>query len=238
MMSSSESWQRLSMSLGSNGLRLRSHLAAGWTSGFCWDAIKPSANVPPPSSPKYMMSSRNRGKPHTRLASIHLLLPLSGGCRGKCVSGSHVPTLAPGCPTAVIAYKIKHMHFQRESKCLFLPIISVLPLYSQSLKLFLPLAKRAEAWQAIPGVLEWVMAMVRWGYTLQFARRPPRFHRVLATTVRRENAQVLRAEVMNLLEKAVVTIWHPRPRVWALHVWLLDGSLSSSRACPKHYGRS
>ncbi len=34
-----------------------------------------------------------------------------------------MPTLAPGCPTAVIAYKIKHMHFQRESKCLFLPII-------------------------------------------------------------------------------------------------------------------
>ncbi len=52
-----------------------------------------------------------------------------------------------------------------------------------------------------PRVSEWVMAMVRWGYTLQFARRPPRFHRVLATTVRRENAQVLRAEVMNLLEK-------------------------------------
>ncbi len=216
-----------------------------------------------------------------------------------------------------------HAFSEREQMSFSASCISVLPLYSQSLKLFLPLAKRAEAWQAIPGVSEWVMAMVRWGYTLQFARRPPRFHRVLATTVRRENAQVLRAEVMNLLEKeakfsanffftkstdalayewpslplysfspvallpqvlrqvreqrhkhiliaplwrnqprmselfqllkaapwpiplrrdllsqANGAIWHPRPELWALHVWLLDGSLSSSRACPKHYGRS
>ncbi len=40
-----------------------------------------------------------------------------------------------------------------------------------------------------------------YGYTLQFARRPPHFHGVLATAVRSEDAQVLRAKVMNLLEK-------------------------------------
>ncbi len=44
---------------------------------------------------------------------------------------------------------------------------------------------------------------------LQFARRPPRFHGVLATTVRSENAQVLRAEVMNLLEKGAIEIVPP-----------------------------
>ncbi len=49
----------------------------------------------------------------------------------------------------------------------------------------------AEAWQAIQGVSEWVMATVRRGYTLQLARRPPHFRGVLTTTVRREDAQVL-----------------------------------------------
>ncbi len=37
----------------------------------------------------------------------------------------HGPTIAPRCPTAVIADKIKHIHFQNESKNLFLPTISV-----------------------------------------------------------------------------------------------------------------
>ncbi len=121
----------------------------------------------------------------------------------------HGPTLAPRCPTAVMADKIKHIHFQKESKCHFLPTISILPLCSQYLKLFKPLARRAEAWQTIPGVSEWVMAMVRRGHTLQFARRPPRFCCVLATTVRREDGQVLRTEVVNMLEKGAIEIVPP-----------------------------
>ncbi len=32
----------------------------------------------------------------------------------------------------------------------------------------------------------------------------------------------------NLLSQANGTVWHPRPELWALDVWLLDGSLSSS----------
>ncbi len=110
----------------------------------------------------------------------------------------------PGCLTAEIVEKIKRIHFQKESKSLFLPTISILLLCSQSLEPFQPLATRAKAWQAIPGVSEWVMATIRRGYTLQFARRPPRFRGVLATTVRSEDTQVLRAEVMNLLEKGAI----------------------------------
>ncbi len=52
---------------------------------------------------------------------------------------------------------------------------------------------QAEAWQTIPGVSEWVMATIRWGYTLQIARRPLCFRCVLATTVRSEDAQVNRS---------------------------------------------
>ncbi len=32
----------------------------------------------------------------------------------------------------------------------------------------------------------------------------------------------------DLLSQANGTIWHPRPELWVLHVWPLDGSLSSS----------
>ncbi len=32
----------------------------------------------------------------------------------------------------------------------------------------------------------------------------------------------------DLLSQANGTIWHPRPELWALHVWPLDGSLSAS----------
>ncbi len=53
---------------------LRSHLAAGWMSIFSRGAIKPSANARPPSSPKFMTSSRYCGMPPTPLASV-LLLP-------------------------------------------------------------------------------------------------------------------------------------------------------------------
>ncbi len=68
---------------------------------------------------------------------------------------------------------------------------------------------RTEAWQAILGVLTLVMTKVRRGYTLQFARRPPSFRGVLATTVRSENAQVLHADLMNLLEKGAIEIVPP-----------------------------
>ncbi len=63
------------MSSGSNGLRPRSHLTAGWMCVFSRGAIKLPANAHPPSSPKFMMSSRYRSMPPTRLASV-LLLPL------------------------------------------------------------------------------------------------------------------------------------------------------------------
>ncbi len=105
--------------------------------------------------------------------------------------------------------KIKHIHFQKESKNIFLSTISVLPLCSQSAQSFQPLAMWAEPWQAIPGVSMWVITTVRRGYTLQFTRRPPRFRGVLTTTVRSENAQVVRAEVRNLLEKGAIEIIPP-----------------------------
>ncbi len=73
--------QRLSTSSNSNGLRLRNHFAAGWTSGSYRGAIRLSANARPHSSPntspKCTTSSRNLGTRPIYLASAPLLQPLS-----------------------------------------------------------------------------------------------------------------------------------------------------------------
>ncbi len=68
--SSSVSWQRLSVSSGLSGLRLRSRLAAGWTSGFSRGASKPPRQRSSPSFQKSTTSSLNRGAPPTRLAGL------------------------------------------------------------------------------------------------------------------------------------------------------------------------
>ncbi len=64
------------MNLGSIGLRLRSHLTAGWTSGFSQGTIKPPANARPPSSPKSTTSLPNHDAPPSRIAFL-LLPPLA-----------------------------------------------------------------------------------------------------------------------------------------------------------------
>ncbi len=46
------------------------------------------------------------------------------------------------------------------------------------------LSQFPEAWQALPGVSEWVMKSIKNSYTLQFFRRPPHFNGVLMSTVR------------------------------------------------------
>ncbi len=67
-----------------------------------------------------------------------------------------------------------------------------------------PLSQFTEAWQALPEVLEWVMKSIKNGYMLQFFRRPPRFNGVLMSTVREQNASILREEIHNLLAKRAV----------------------------------
>ncbi|KAL0148789.1 hypothetical protein M9458_055967 [Cirrhinus mrigala] len=60
-----------------------------------------------------------------------------------------------------------------------------------------------------PSVSEWVMGIIKRGYSLQFARRPPRFSGVVPTLVVSKYTHVLRSEVMILLEKGAVEVVHP-----------------------------
>ncbi len=53
------------------------------------------------------------------------------------------------------------------------------------------------------------MEIIKRGYSLQFARRPPRFSGVVSTSVQGENARVLRSEVMTLLEKRAIEMVSP-----------------------------
>ncbi|CAM4530898.1 unnamed protein product [Leuciscus chuanchicus] len=57
-----------------------------------------------------------------------------------------------------------------------------------------PLAMRAEAWEAIQGMSEWVLNTTEHSYSLQFARRPPRFLARTETRVNSEAAHLLHAE--------------------------------------------
>ncbi len=53
------------------------------------------------------------------------------------------------------------------------------------------------------------MGIIKRGYSLQFARRPPRFSGVVSTSVQGKNARVLRSEVMTLLEKGAIEMVSP-----------------------------
>ncbi len=101
-------------------------------------------------------------------------------------------------PSAVTVEKIKHKHSRKESNFPLPSLTSALPPCSWPLEFIQPLATRAEAWQAIPRVSDWVMGIIKRGYSLQFARRPPRFSGVVSTSVQGKNARVLRSEVMTL----------------------------------------
>ncbi len=93
--------------------------------------------------------------------------------------------------------KNKDKHFQKENTFPLPLIMSLRPaLGGLPLKTIQPLATRAKAWQAIPGVSDWVIGIIKRGYAHQFARRPPRFGSVVSTSVQRSTSHVPRAEVM------------------------------------------
>ncbi|CAM4735348.1 unnamed protein product [Leuciscus chuanchicus] len=85
----------------------------------------------------------------------------------------------------------------------------------QSPDIILPLVLSADAWANIPDMSEWVLNIVKRGYSLQFARRPPRFRAKVETIVKDEVAHLLCAEIAKLLRKgAVETV--PTALHWAV----------------------
>ncbi len=64
-----------------------------------------------------------------------------------------------------------------------------------------PLAQRLEAWLTLPSLSRWLTRTIQLGYTIQFARRPPKFNGVLETSVAVRNAPALREEIAVLLAK-------------------------------------
>ncbi|KAI2668937.1 ORF V: Enzymatic polyprotein [Labeo rohita] len=67
-----------------------------------------------------------------------------------------------------------------------------------------PLAENISGWLNIPNLSRWLLRTIRLGYAIQFARRPPKFRGVLATSVRGSSATVLCAEIAVLLAKGAI----------------------------------
>ncbi len=119
-----------------------------------------------------------------------------------------VVNTAPTQLIAVMARKTEHKHFPKREH---IPLITSFrsPLGGLPLEMIQPLATQTEAWLAISGVLDWVMGITKWGYTLQFAQRPPRFSAVVPTSVQSKDAHVLCSEMMTLLAKGVIEMVPP-----------------------------
>ncbi len=95
--------------------------------------------------------------------------------------------IAPTQPIAVIGRKVKHKHIKKDSTFPLSLITSLRPpLGGLPLETIQPLATWTEAWKAIPGVSNWVLGIIKWGYTLQFARRPLQFGGVVSTSVQQD----------------------------------------------------
>ncbi len=116
--------------------------------------------------------------------------------------------IAPTQPIAVIARKIKHKNVPKK-RHFPLPLITSLkpPLGGLPLKIIQPLATRAEAWQAIPGVSNWVLGIIKQGYTLQ--TRLYTSEVIVSILVQRSNAHILCAEVRSFLAKGAVEAVSP-----------------------------
>ncbi|KAL0152267.1 hypothetical protein M9458_051990, partial [Cirrhinus mrigala] len=195
--------------------RLRSHSARRYPFPKRQGPRPKLALDPAPPSKRRGQSLALAGPPPKRpllnLQAPRSMLGAEGGvfCV-KAVVNTGSMCLAPIQTVAVTANKIKHKHPQKESK-FPLPIIKGVSCHcdGQPPEPIIPLATRAEAWQAIPGVSDWVLGIVKRGYSLQFARRPPRFSGVVPTVVMSRDAHVLRSEVMILLEKGAIEVVHP-----------------------------
>ena len=69
-----------------------------------------------------------------------------------------------------------------------------------------PLANHADAWAALPGVSDWVLGIIKRGFSLQFHRRPPRFTARVETSVPLNVAHLLRAEISKLISKGAIEL--------------------------------
>ncbi|MGL5583773.1 MAG: hypothetical protein ACRDCE_22900, partial [Cetobacterium sp.] len=67
-----------------------------------------------------------------------------------------------------------------------------------------PLAQFLDVWLTLPRLSRWLIRTIRLGYAIQFARRPPKFRGVHFTSVAREDASVLKAEIATLLAKGAI----------------------------------
>ncbi len=62
-----------------------------------------------------------------------------------------------------------------------------------------PLARSLRAWLALPSPSRWLLRTIRFGYVIQFDRRPPKFRGIRFTSVKAVDAPILCVEIAVLL---------------------------------------
>ncbi len=78
------------------------------------------------------------------------------------------------------------------------------PTMGTSVTLLVPLARSLGTWLALPSPSRWLLRIIRLGYVIQFARRPPKFRGIWFTSVKAVDTPVLRAEIAVLLAKDAI----------------------------------
>ncbi len=132
------------------------------------------------------------------VSNVPLVIPLSTGCRGKSVIGSpraHSSACASNCCDR--GQNKTHTFSKREQ--IYSSAYHKLPALMQPV--FRAVSTSCHMGRGLAGHPRCVRVGSGYDKTrFQFAQRPPRFHGVAAT------AQVLRAEVMNLLVKGTIEV--------------------------------
>ncbi len=118
------SWKRLSMSSGSNGLCLRSHLAAGWNIFFSQGAIKPPGQRSSPFFPEvhdeltisWHTPHSSRIRPSTSASVISVDDAEEKEC--ECLPPLDESVAAYLCPPAAIGWNAKASHLSKLCICI------------------------------------------------------------------------------------------------------------------------
>ncbi len=66
------------------------------------------------------------------------------------------------------------------------------------------LARSLRAWLALPSPSRWLLRTIRFGYVIQFDRRPPKFRGIRLTSVKAVDAPILCVEIAVLLAKDAI----------------------------------
>ncbi len=140
------------------------------------------------------------GEPHVRRHSC--FSPAVYGTRAGHPSTQHFSLHQPEQGRRGLSFTVEGAAASRPSRH---PISGMSSFTRHSDDTLIPLSHFLHEWERLPGVSLWVLRTIRFDYTLQFGKNPPRFDRVHLTVVNSASkASVLQQELSSLLQKGAI----------------------------------